>query len=175
MKMILLLLLSINAHAEIDCKKHSIYCHIKRVAPWLKQDKVMEMSNSFYNMSKKYKINAHYSIAIARQETTFGKINGRKESIIVFNEEMTEWKHYRGYSDICIFQFHANTIVNKGLDPIKLHTDLSYCIEEHFKLLQKKMKTCRKLGVKKEESWSCWHSFTPSKRKEYKKLTERYL
>ena len=177
MKKLLLLLCFVTTPVLSNsyCAKNPIYCRIKTVAPWIKSKKAMEISNIFHKLSKKYKTNPFHSIAIARHETTFGRSDGRKESIIVFNKEMTEWKHYRGYSDICLFQFHADTIIHEKLNPIKLKMNLEYCAEQHFKLLTKKIKVCKKMKVKKNERWACWHSYTPSVRRRYKKLVEEYL
>lgn len=171
----LLFLLSFSAFASIDCEKHPIYCHIKAVAPWLKYNKAMELSNKFYKYSKRYGTDPHVSVAIARQESTFNQNNHRKQGIIQFFDNDKKWRYVEGYSDICMFQFHVDTIINEEMSPIQLKTDNGYCIEQHFKLLAKKMRVCKKLGVPKKESWSCYHSYTPRLRKRYFEDVSRYL
>ena len=174
-----------NAEAA-DCEKNPIYCHIKRVRPNMDNKKAMKISNLMYKYSRKYKNkNPILSVAIAMQETRIRRIE-RRQTIIVFTcrgELVKEGSKYRclgkeraeyveGYSDISIFQFHALTIKRLGLDPVKLKNNLEYAVEQHFKLMKKKLKICKHLG---DEAWSCYHSTTPNLRKRYKKDVERYL
>ena len=58
------------------------------------------------------------------------------------------------------------------IDFIRLMEDEEYEIDWHLRILKKKMLMCRELG---SEAWTCYHSKTPSVRKRYKKLVERYL
>lgn len=157
----------------MDCEKHPIYCHIKSLRPKMDSKKAMKLSNMLHVYSRKYKTkNAILSVAIAMQETSLRSDLSRRQNVIIFNEEMTEWEVVKGYSDICMFQFHVGTIVREKLDPIKLITNLEYCTEQHFKLLKKKMRICKHL---KDDSWTCYHSKTPRRRKRYKEDVERYL
>lgn len=166
---ILLLLLSFNLYAKIDCNQHKIYCHIKRVKPSMKMNLAMNLSNLIYKYSRKYGTNPHVSVAIGRQETNLRMI-GRKETIIQFNPEPV---YITGYTDICMFQFHSRTIQAEKLDAHKLYTNLEYCVEQHTKLLAKKIRICKKnLGKK---AWSCYHSFNNITRKHYYNLVRRYL
>ena len=167
------LLISLVEAKDINCDKHQIYCHIKRLKPKMTYEKAMELSNVFYKSAKKYEVsNPIRSVAIAMQETSFNLHKSRSQNVIVFSEDMSDYKIVRGYSDICMFQFHVDTIVNEKLDPIRLKTDSDYCIEQHFKLLKKKMKVCQHL---KEEAWTCYHSKTYKLRKRYKEDVERHL
>lgn len=168
----MLLLLTFTAQAKIDCNKHPIYCKIKKLKPNMSYNKAMKLSNLFYKYSKKYKTNPIISVAIAMQETGLNTKLHRKESIIVFDSN-NNWKYIKGYSDICMFQFHATTIVNNKLNPIKLRDSIDYCIYNHFKLLSNKIKLCRKLKI--EKPWSCYHSITPKFRNKYIKDVSRFL
>lgn len=162
-----------ETNAAVSCERHPIYCHIKSLKPKMKNKRVMKISNLFHKYSRVHKIsNPILSVAIAMQETNFRPEKSRKQDIIVFNKEMTDWKVIRGYTDICMFQFHVGTIVKEKMDPIKLKIDLEHCIEQHFKLLKKKLRICKHL---KEEAWTCYHSRTLKLRKRYKEDVEKYL
>ena len=157
---------------EISCVKNPIYCQIKSLAPRLSSSTAMKLSNMFHHGARTYKIkDVARSVAIAMQETSFNVNLSRKQNVIVFNDDITEWKVVRGYSDICMFQFHVNTIVHEKINPIKLKTDIGYCVAQHFKLMKKKLKLCKHLG---DEAWTCYHSRTPKFRKRYKEDVERY-
>ena len=157
--------------AEIDCDKNPIYCNILDKKPDMVPSKAMELSNTIYKYSKKYKQNPHISVAIGMQETGLKQAN-REQNIIVFDDSDKGWSVVKGYSDVCMFQFHVNTIVAHNLNPIKLKNDLDYCVEQHFKLMQQKRKICSHLG---KDSWTCYHSVNKIPREFYKKLVERYF
>lgn len=157
---------------EIDCDKHSVYCNIIDKKPNMKPKKAMALSNKVYKYAKKYGQNPHISIAIGMQETGLRNIS-RMQNVIIYDDSTEEgWKVVRGHSDVCMFQFHVNTIVSHQLDPIRLKDDLDYCIEQHFILMKQKRKICSHL---KEDSWSCYHSFNKIPREHYKRLVERYF
>lgn len=176
-----------NAEA-VNCKRHPIYCHIKKVKPKMNNKKAMRLSNLMYKYARKYKIkNPILSVAIAMQETRLRNIN-RVQTVIVFEEvcireiDSRYWKPYLsckevpkfvvGYSDISIFQFHALTIRRYGLDAVKLKNNLEYAVDKHFMIMKDKLKLCKYLG---NEAWTCYHSRTPKLRKRYKEDVERYL
>ena len=155
-----------------NCAKNPIFCHIKRLKPNIRHEKAIRLSNIFHKSARKYKVNNPIrSVAIAMQETSLNLKLSRKQNVIVFNDDMTAWEVIKGYSDICMFQFHVNTIVNEKLDPIRLKTDINYCTDQHFKLMKKKIKACKHLG---DEAWTCYHSRTSRLRKRYKEDVERY-
>ncbi len=167
-----LMLIGVANAKTIDCDRHPIYCNIVDKKPNIKKRYAMRLSNFIHKYSRRYKQDPHISIAIGMQETNLRQIN-RKHSIILFGEEHPGgWKKITGYSDICMFQFHVNTITSHGLDPIRLKNDIEYCVEQHFILMRHKRKVCRSLG---EDSWTCYHSRNKIPRELYKKLVERYL
>lgn len=170
MKLLLLLfLISFPTLAKVDCTRHKVFCHIKKVKPTINDKYAMKLSNLIYKYSKKYGTNPIISVAIGRQESGLREVS-RKETIIIFNPKPI---YITGYTDICMFQFHSRTIKAEKLDAYKLHTDLEYCVEQHIKLLKKKIKICKKrLG---KDAYSCYHSFNDGPRKVYQKLVERYL
>jgi len=153
----------------VDCTKHKIYCHIKRVAPHVSKEKAMKVSNLLYRYAKKYGQDPHISVAIARQENVFRESH-RKGKVAVFSDH--GYEVVEGSTDFCMFQIHINTAINEGFNIWKLHTDLEYCIETHFKILKKKRRICKKL---EPYAWACYHSFTPSVREAYRKKVEEYL
>jgi len=184
--MFLIIAASFFAAEGADCEKHPIFCHIKRVKPSMGYKEAMNMSNLIYKYARKYKNNNPIlSVAITMQETRLRRID-RKQTIIVFicrGELVKEKSKYKclgeeravyveGYSDISLFQFHAVTIRREGLDPVRLKNNLEYAIEQHFKLMKKKLKICKHLG---DEAWTCYHSRTPRLRKRYKEDVEKYL
>lgn len=180
MKKILLLfsILISQASASVDCNRHKIYCKIKTLRPSMPNNKAMDLSNVIYKKSKKYNGDPTLAVAIAMQETGIGRKTLRKQDVIQFYTECDKrkcWEDYKivnGVSDVCMFQFHVNTIRNYKMDPVKLKNDLNYCIDWHFKLMNKKKRACKSLG---EQSWGCYHSATKIKREIYIKLVERYL
>ncbi len=171
------LLFSTSIFAKIDCQKHKVYCKIKELRPNMSFKKAMKLSNIIYNKSKKYKGDANLAVAIGMQETSL-KERHRQQNIIQFQKECEEesckesWHVLRGYSDICMFQFHVNTIVANKIDPVKLKNDLEYCVDWHFRLMNQKKRICKELA---DDAWTCYHSKSKVLRLHYKKLVERYL
>lgn len=174
---LLFLLFFINISYAVNCETHPIYCKIKKLRPDMPYKEAMNLSNIVYKKSQKYHGDPILAIAIAMQETGLKQIN-RKQSIIKFkkeceNDECQEtYIIYKGVSDVCMFQIHVNTVINYDIDPIKLKNDLSYCIDWHFKIMNIKKQTCKKLG---NEAWSCYHSTNKMLRKQYIKLVGRFL
>lgn len=161
---------SVKANGQ-DCERHPIYCNIVDKKPKISPKYAMYMSNLIYKYSKKYKQDAKISIAIGMQETRLRQIN-RRQNIIIFNDDNTSWKIVKGYTDLCMYQFHVDTIVSHNLDPIKLKDDVEYCVEQHFILLRQKRKLCKHL---KEDSWVCYHSINKVPREYYKHLVKEYF
>lgn len=168
MKLLILFFFSTSAYS-VDCEKHKVYCHIKRVAPHIKKDRAMKLSNLIYYYANKYKQDPHISVAIARQENAF-RNSHRKGKVVVFTDK--SYEVIRGNTDLCMYQIHINTAINMGFNIWKLHSDLHYCIETHFKILTKKRKICKSI---EPYAWACYHSFTPSIREAYRKKVEEYL
>lgn len=176
MKTLLFVLFSTTAFAEVDCSKHKIYCKIKDLKPSMADSKAMSLSNKIYKYSRKHGGDPMLAVAIAMQETGLQDIN-RKQNIIKFEEKCLNgicnktWSVKRGVTDICMFQFHVNTILTYNMDPIKLNEDIDYCIQWHFKLMNKKKRYCKHL----DKPWGCYHSKTKVLREHYIELVERYL
>jgi len=172
-----LLFISIPVFAKIDCNKHKIYCKIKSLKPKMPYKEAMNLSNVVNRHSKGKGDNPMLAIAIAMQETGLRKIS-RSQKIIQFSEEcgregcLETWAVVKGVTDVCMFQFHVQTILNYDIDPIKLKNDINYCVTWHFKLMRIKKKQCKSLGSK---SWSCYHSSSKVLREQYVELVERYL
>lgn len=176
MKTLLFVLFTTSAFAEVDCERHKIYCHIRELKPNMNSSYAMALSNKFYKYSKKHNGDPRLAVAIAMQETSIRNID-RQQSIIIFSENCdhlsceTIWKIKKGVSDVCMFQFHVNTILTYNIDPVRLKEDIDYCIEWHYKLMNKKKKYCKDF----KKPWACYHSKTKIYREQYIKLVERYL
>jgi len=155
----------------VNCKKHKLYCKIKKLKPRMSKKQAMSLSNIIYKQSKIHRGDPNLAVAIGMQETGLRNIN-RTQNIIQFNKDKTTWTVRRGVSDVCMYQFHVNTIVSYKIDPIKLLSDINYCVAWHFKVMRDKKKMCRKYG---KEAWGCYHSKTKILRKHYIKLVSRYL
>ena len=165
-----LFLLFVSILPESNAKTdHPIYDRIVTLKPKINKKFAMHLSNLMHRYSRKYKQDPMISVGIAMQESGIRNIS-RKERVVLFNEKNAQV--VRGYTDLCIFQIHIRTAKNYGMDLYKLYTDLDYCVEQHFKIMRKKRKVCKKLG---KDDWTCYHSYTDETRKIYKKLVERYL
>lgn len=173
--LILLFLFSSTSYAT-NCVKHPIVCHIVKNSPRIDKKYAMKLSNIIHKSSKKWGGDSILAVAIATQETGLKNIN-RKQNIIRFyqqceGEKCTErYEIIRGATDVCMFQFHVDTIVNYQIDPIKLKNNIRYCVDWHFKLMKNKIKICSKT----EKPWGCYHSKNKTLRDIYVKLVERYL
>ena len=171
------MLFSTQALAKVDCNKHKIYCKIKELRPKMSNSEAMELSNILYKKAKKYNGDAMLAVAIGMQETGL-KERHRKQNIIQFYKEcegddcQEAWRIVKGITDVCMFQFHVDTIVNHSMDPIRLKNDINYCIDWHFRLINEKKRICKDLG---NEAWTCYHSRSRILRNQYKQLVERYL
>jgi hypothetical protein len=160
-----------------SCIKHPLYCRILAWRPKIDKNWAMKFSNLLHYYGKKHDMDPWRSLSIAMQESSLRKIH-RKEKVIIFLDNCSKQackKTYRvvnGFTDLSLFQFHIDTILNHGMDPLKLNEDMAYVIQQHYILLKKKQAQCKHL---KEEAWSCYHSKTPSHRKRYVKLVNRYF
>lgn len=173
MRLLVLLLLFVNFNSfAVECSKHPIYCKIVKLVPNIDKDFAMNISNVFHKYGKKYQLDPNISVAIAMQETGL-KRKSRTGKVIVYSQDMQSFEIVEGYTDICMFQFHVDTIKAEDLDPIKLKLDFNYCAEQHFKLLKKKISLCRERKIK--PYWSCYHSVTPEFRELYTKQVNRFL
>jgi hypothetical protein len=160
------LLLVFNLQAK---EKHPIYNKIVKLKPTINKKFAMNLSSLVYKYSREYKQDPFISIAIAMQESSLRQRH-RVEKVAHFTDK--GYEIIRGYTDLCLFQIHISTAINYGMDLMKLNTNLEYCVEQHFKIMKKKRKICKKLG---KDDWTCYHSMTEVLRLQYKKLVERYL
>jgi hypothetical protein len=160
------------ARADIDCSKHKVFCKITQLKPKMEKHKAMELSNLMHKYAKEFNQDPILSVAIAMQETSIRQTDRKQSVLIVDDSHPKGWRVVTGYSDICMFQFHINTIINYNLDPIRLKEDINYCVKEHFRLMRTKRKACSNLG---SDDWTCYHSANTQPRLIYKKLVNRYL
>jgi len=160
----------------LECTAHPIYCKIVELKPQANKLWAMEFSEILTQQSKKHKTDPWRSLAIAMQESSLENIH-RTERVIVFKEICRSGMCYDdydvvdGYSDLGLFQLSVDTVLNNNIDPIKLKDNISYAVDWHIKILKQKEKECASLG---DEAWSCYHTKTPSLRKRYVKMVNRY-
>lgn len=157
---ILLLFMSLSAFA-LDCNIHKIYCKIVKLQPDVDRRYAKRLSDLLYRHSKTPMI----SVAIAMQESglSFRHRYGR----IYYDNRVA-----KGVTDFGTFQIHIDTAKRYGLDLQKLDTDLEYNVIWHSKILEDKIKACKKLGKK---AFSCYHSFTKVYRENYYRQVMRYM
>lgn len=153
----------------VDCSVHKIYCRLVDLQPDINVTFAMELSNKLYRYSRRYGTDPMVSVAIGMQESSLRNID-RYETVID-----SKGRYVRGVSDIGVFQLHVATIANLELDPTRLRNDLDYQVEQHVKLLRRKIRVCSAKGWAKGAEWSCYHSYSRSNRKHYENLVRRYL
>ena len=181
MKYLLLFLLFMTFTPKafgVNCNVHKIYCKVLELRPDIDKKWAMKFSDIIYKKAKEYNLDPMISIAIVMQESSIRKIN-RKEKVLIQKETCDDlgecsmtYKVVTGYSDLSIWQFHIDTLLNFKIDPIRVQTDLEYATDFHFKLLKHKIKKCSK---HKDLAWSCYHSATERHRLKYVEDVSRYL
>lgn len=168
---LLLTMRFVEAKESVDCEERPVYCKLIEFQPTVDRLTLNRIAKLIRKYAEKHGQDPLLSVAIGMQETGLRQIN-RTKNVIVFNPDGITWRVERGVTDVCMFQFHVDTIVDQGIDPIKLRDNLEYCVEQHFRLLKMKRKLCSDLG---EDSWTCYHSRNPKLRETYKKLVVRYF
>lgn len=154
-----------------------MYCKILKVNPSVSKKLAAELSVYITRYAKKFKFDPALSVAIAMQESSLRNVNR-------MGHVLKDGKIVLGISDVGVFQIHVDTIASfnsagEVLDAKRLETDLEYQTYWHARILSEKISTCKKarakLQVGKGNEWSCYHSFTQSKRKVYLKDVTRHL
>ena len=169
-----------SAFAKVNCDTHKIYCNIVEVNPKVDKTFAMTLSNNLYKYSKRYGTDPLISVAIAMQESSIRNVM-RRDAVYVKEDGSI----HKGISDIGVFQIHVNTVENFrrdhgwDIDIDRLIVDVDYQVYWHIRLLKHKVNTCKKLRsklkVKKGNEWSCYHSYTFSKRKKYLNDVSRHI
>ncbi|PIQ43591.1 MAG: hypothetical protein COV52_07985 [Gammaproteobacteria bacterium CG11_big_fil_rev_8_21_14_0_20_46_22] len=184
---ILILLLSTHVFALIpdpthpekpaNCQLHTLYCKIMELQPESDPKWAMNLSNALIKHAKQYNMDPWLSLAIAMQESGLRNIH-RNNKTIVFKEHCEQGKPcektydiVEGHSDITVFQLHVNTIINYGIDPLRLTQDLDYLVDWHYRILKRKQQECRSY---EREAWACYHSRTPVLHQRYVKQVAQY-
>lgn len=195
---ILLLFLSFSAYA-VDCKKHPIYCQIKKNQPEIDSKFAMRLSNVIYEMHKKYHIPTRIFTAILMQESGYTlKVNGchsglyqkstpeeARDQCHTFDvqkfsdcfKEKTEFVEKRICSDFGISQIYYKTAQRFKIDITRLTTDLEYSVEAGARVLADFME---RHEAKDNDWWVRYNCGARGTTKRdtcqiYKKLVERYL
>jgi len=158
---------------DFDCLKNPIFCQIKVLNPRVPDSMAVKLSNAINKYSRKFGTDPMVSVAIAMQESGFTNKN-RTEAFVAPDGTVKQ-----GITDVGVFQIHVDTIRHFKIDSARLLRDLDYQAYWHTRILKEKIKTCQskreKLNVKEGNEWSCYHSFTPSKRKIYLNDVKRHL
>lgn len=153
--------------ADLICKKNPVFCKIKALNPKVDSAFAQKLSTIIVKNAQTFGLDPMHSVAIAMQESAFANVN-RMGAVMT-----KDGKLVRGVTDVGVFQIHVATIAYLGIDMQRLMTDLDYQGYWHAKILSEKIKVCSskrsKLAVTLGNEWSCYHSFTPSKRKVYLK------
>lgn len=155
---------------------HKLYCAIIKINPSIDKDYALTLSNYIYKASAKYNTDPLRTVAIAAQESMFRNIH-RQHTVLELVEDCSEgdcieyMRSVRGYTDIGVYQFHAATIKNYGMDAIRLRDDIEYATDRHAYLLSVKLKECADLG---KDAWVCYHSRTLEHREKYKRMVNKY-
>lgn len=157
----------------VDCKKHSIYCHIKKVKPKMNNKKAMDLSNHIYRTSRKYDVNERILTAIFAQESGYD-ISAMNCKTGLEREALSkgEMKEVEVCFDFGIGQINWKNIKNRKLNIVKILNNYEYSIDIAGKILYE-----FKIKFKKwdESYWTRYNARNIIKRKLYKKLVERYL
>lgn len=201
---IMLIFMSFQAFSSVDCKKHSIYCQIKKNAPHLNNEYSMKLSNIIYKMHKKYNIPKKIFTAILMQESGYSlKAKGCHKGLYLDNEfldkeiqkclnptteiglkkpnscleNINPYKEKKVCTDFGISQIYYKTAEKFNFDIKKLNEDLKYSVEAGAIVLHNFMKKFRK----KDPDWfTRYNCGTKSTTKRdtcqiYKRLVERYM
>lgn len=154
-----------------------MYCKILKVKPGIDRKFAAELSVYVSRYARKFKFDPAISVAIAMQESSLRNIN-RMGTVL------RHGKLVRGATDVGVFQIHVDTIANlnaagEAIDLDRLERDVEYQTYWHARILSDKIRTCKtervKLEVRRGNEWSCYHSFTQSRRKVYLKDVTRHL
>lgn len=168
--------MSFQAFSSVDCKKHSIYCQIKKNAPHLNNEYSMKLSNIIYKMHKKYNIPKKIFTAILMQESGYSlKAKGCHKGLYLDKSNIYQEK--KVCTDFGISQIYYKTAEKFNFNIKKLNEDLKYSVEAGAIVLYNFMKKFRK----KDPDWfTRYNCGTKSTTKRdtcqiYKRLVERYM
>jgi len=165
---VILTLIVHEAHG-FDSNKHPIYKQIIKNKPKISKKYAMELSNIIHRLSKKYNIDSRIYTAILAQESGYNL--AAKNCVSGYAAGTGEI--VKICADIGISQLNYRNIEKLKLDVDRLQVDLEYSVEAGANILS----NFKKRYSKKEpvSYWSRYNSSTPSKRRIYELLVERYL
>ena len=199
---VFLVFMSFQVFAKVDCKKHSIYCQIKKNKPSLSNKYAMRLSNVIYKMHRKYKIPKHIYTAILMQESGYnlkaknchkglGWASKRVDEEIQYclNHNNAQFdadfclnniethEEMEVCTDFGISQIYYKTARKYGFKIHKLNKDLAYSVEAGAKVLQGFMKRYKKRDKDWWVRYNCGSRGTTKRDtcQIYKKLVERYM
>lgn len=175
---------STKPSTDVNCDRNPLYCAMLKLQPKVDRKWAMRFSNLLHRYAEKNDMDPWQSLAIAMQESSLRQIH-RRENVIIencSNEKSRQknsqkgpecnLKYTKAITDMSVFQFHAQTILDYNMDIKKLHDDLEYAVKEHFKLLKTKMKNCPNEADLPD--WTCYNSYHRAFRQRYYNLVKRY-
>lgn len=150
-----------------------IFAEITKLNPKVDKTFARNLAKYIAKYSRIFKTDPKISVAIAMQETAFANRN-REGSVLTDDGAIVH-----GITDVGVFQIHIETIAYLGIDTERLKRDVEYQTFWHTKILAEKIKVCtkqrEKLEVEVGQEWSCYHSFTKTKREIYVGYVGPYL
>ena len=149
---------------------HPICQDLITLKPSLGYDSALELSNSFYRISKKYQLDPRMLVSIAYQESSLElgavrKVSGYNMSKSAGYAEVTIG------SDFCMMQINYHNIRAYELDIERLLSDVAYCVESGAMILKSFEK---RFGKLEEYWWTRYNSCTPAYREMYQKLVTKH-
>jgi hypothetical protein len=175
--LILWLLLTVPAYAEINCSTHKLYCKIIKFNPKIDSEFAMHLSNIIYTKASELQVDPNISLAILMQESGLRHVNTFKTNTTVKeycenNKCFKIIKEVKEVLDLSIAQININTANHYNFDIERLYRgDLEYAIDCHMTILRDKLKLC----AGQENSFACYHSTNEPFRSIYVEMVSRYL
>lgn len=154
-----------------------MYCKILKLKPTIDHEFAGALSVYIAKYAKEFGFDPTISVAIAMQESSLENKNR-------LGAVLKDGRFVNGITDVGVFQIHIKTLANlnnegNAIDLKRLQTDIGYQTYWHARILSTKIKTCKaektKLQISAGSEWSCYHSFTLSKRKVYFKDVSRHI
>lgn len=171
----LLFLIGTTEAKQINCNNHPIYCQIVDNSPKINKEYAMDLSNIIARVSREYNIDSVIYTAILMQESGYklDTINCTTGLKLVYEEDHPIFTEEKVCTDFGISQIHWKTAVNYSLSITSLLIDLEYSVEAGAIVL---LDIKRSYGIKEPNTyWTRYNSSNKDKRKQYKKLVERYM
>lgn len=168
--MLISLVFSPMASAEVNCEHHPIYCQIIENKPSINKTYAMHLSNVIYRYSKLYKIPAKVYTAILAQESIYRISAVNCHTGVVVDDKGNRIE--KVCTDFGISQIWWKTALSYGFNLDLLVSDLEYSVEAGAIVLADFM---RRYAHSDKFWWTRYNSSQPVNREIYRQLVSRYL